>query len=578
MPRSVSSSFRSFVSAALLGTALSVGGAGAAHALDGGTPRVTPLNGWKVFEVITAGDDPSGDGFAYAMPGSFDGAGAGLVAPATLRVFVNHESSDASISQVDLDLANLKAAIDNVIRTGSTGGVRFVLAARQAYSRWSANGGSSFTATSDASTTTFQKFCSGQAHAAETFGPGRGFVDAIYVTGEEIGGGRLFALDGVGRDLYQLSGAVGSAPGGVGGLPGDSWENAALLDTGETGHVALLLSPDGGTTQMKLYVGVKGRDSAGNVSTTFLARNGLAYGSWYYLNGSLPTTLGGTNAGTFDTTSAGALASTKLEDVDTSPVDPTRVVLGDQDSGVFTFDFDLVFGAGFDAVASDFTVTKIANTSGGSGSLDSPDNVDWTGATTKGATSSPEGLLFVNEDNTTGEIWRMNVDGSGPLRLGSTTVGAESTGIFDLSGLVGYQPGSVLVTNNQGTPSSMTVLIDPEAALAGSPGAGRVNQLLLGLQTPSSLTLSWQGSCSEDDDDYAVYSGEIGAFTSHTLELCTTSGLPTTTLPLPDGSRYYLVVPLDGLEEGSYGSDGAGAERPVGLTTCGPQHLAAGCP
>ena len=116
------------------------------------------------------------------------------------------------------------------------------------------------------------------------------------------------------------------------------------------------------------------------------------------------------------------------------------------------------------------------------------------------------------------------------------------------------------------------------ATFCCAPGAGRVNQLLLGLQTPSSLTLSWQGSCSEDDDDYAVYSGEIGAFTSHTLELCTTSGLPTTTLPLPDGSRYYLVVPLDGLEEGSYGTDGAGAERPVGLTTCGPQHLAAGCP
>ncbi len=461
MNRLVSSTLRVASCMCVFGGLCVLGGA-PAHALDGGTVRITTDNGWKAFEVISSGEDPAGDGFSYAMPGTFDGAGAWLVDPATLRVQVNHETSDASISEVDLDVGNLGVAVANVISTGNTGGVSFVISARQAYARWSSDGGSNFVNTSSASNTSFTRFCSGQAYAPDTFGVGRGFVDQLYITGEETAGGRLFALDSVGRDLYQLSGVTGSAPGGIGGMPFDSWENAALLDTGETQHVALLLSPDGGTSNMALYVGEKGKDSNGSVSSSFLARNGLAFGSWYYLNASLPS-LGNSNVGSFDTTASGALNATKLEDIDTSPSDPTRAVLGNQNFGVFTFDFALVFSSGFDAGLSSFAVTKISDTSGGTGSLDSPDNVDWTAATTLGGNSYPEGLIFVNEDNGDGEIWRMKPDGSAKLRVGSTTVGAESTGIFDVSQWVGYAPGSVLITNNQGSPASMTVLIGPDA-------------------------------------------------------------------------------------------------------------------
>ena len=86
-------------------------------------------------------------------------------------------------------------------------------------------------------------------------------------------------------------------------------------------------------------------------------------------------------------------------------------------------------------------------------------------ATTLGATSYPDGLIFVNEDNSSGEIWHMLPDGSSKVRIASTTVSGESTGIFDLSEMVGYRPGSILITNNQGTPSSMSVLINPDATL-----------------------------------------------------------------------------------------------------------------
>ncbi len=131
-----------------------------AIALDGGTLRLNTYNGWEAFEVISAGEDPAGDGFSHAMLTKFDGAGAWLVDPATLRVQVNHEINDTLISEVNIDLADLQTAIGNMVSGGTTGGVTFVVSARQAYDRWSGDGGSSFTPTSDTSNTNFNRFCS----------------------------------------------------------------------------------------------------------------------------------------------------------------------------------------------------------------------------------------------------------------------------------------------------------------------------------------------------------------------------------------------------------------------------------
>ena len=41
------------------------------------------------------------------------------------------------------------------------------------------------------------------------------------MTGEEVGGGRLVAIDLTNRDLYQISGVAGDAGGGIGGMPFD---------------------------------------------------------------------------------------------------------------------------------------------------------------------------------------------------------------------------------------------------------------------------------------------------------------------------------------------------------------------
>ena len=239
------------------------------------------------------------------MPGAFDGLGAWLPDAATLRVQMNHETGDATISELNLNRGTFQTAIGNMISGGTTGGVSFVSSAQQAYDRWSNDGGTTWTNTVDFSNTSFYRFCSGQPYEPDTFGLGHGFIDSIYITGEEGNTNRLFALDLATRDFYRLSGVTGSKSGGIGGMPFDPWENAALLDTGETNHVALLLSPDGGTQIMKLYIGEKGKDTSGNPSNSFLARNGLAYGSYYYLNDTLPSS-GTSTDGFFDTTTSGA--------------------------------------------------------------------------------------------------------------------------------------------------------------------------------------------------------------------------------------------------------------------------------
>jgi hypothetical protein len=60
MHRAAPRALRTVPSAMLVWATLCVPGMNPARALDGGTPRVSTVNGWVAFEVITQGDDPSG--------------------------------------------------------------------------------------------------------------------------------------------------------------------------------------------------------------------------------------------------------------------------------------------------------------------------------------------------------------------------------------------------------------------------------------------------------------------------------------------------------------------------------------
>ena len=96
--------------------------------------------------------------------------------------------------------------------------------------------------------------------------------------------------------------------------------------------------------------------------------------------------------------------------------------------------------------------------------------------------------------------------------------------------------------------------------------------------TPS-ITLRWNPSCSFGDTDYGVYEGNLHALPAydHAQVLCGTSGETTATFDAGSGDRYYLVVPTDGAEEGSYGADGAAAQRPPAAVPCSAQVAAFSC-
>ena len=469
-----------------------------AVAINGGESMIQTFYGWKPIEIISQGDSRAAAdvvmGDEYHLPGVFDGAGAYLVEheeedvydegndhnqTSIIRIHVNHEMIPASISEVNVDKQRLMEAIDSMQFGGDIGqSDNFVIDARLAYTRWTDDGGQNWHYDVQPESTMFCKFCSSQEYSPNTFGPNRGFVDQLYVTGEECSNGRLFVLDSNNRDLYQLSNVTGSSilersmvvnetsddddvesTDDRGGIPFNPFENAALIDTNETNYIALLLSPDrhGDNETLKLYIGHKGKNSTGDESSDLLSRNGLAYGQWYYLRADFPDSIGDASHGMLAKNSTGGLAGMKLEDVDTSPSQPNKVVLAESRIGVFVLEFDFAFP---DVEQSTFIVKKL-NSNG----IKGQDNVDWTGATE----TNPEGLIYINEDSGRGAIWRMSPSDDHKIAIGRTKTSAESSGIFDLSVLVNHEPGTIMVTSNQGNPASLTLLINPTALPLGTP-------------------------------------------------------------------------------------------------------------
>jgi len=95
---------------------------------------------------------------------------------------------------------------------------------------------------------------------------------------------------------------------------------------------------------------------------------------------------------------------------------------------------------------------------------------------------------------------------------------------------------------------------------------------------PGSLLLSWSPSCGVAND-YALYEGSIGGWYDHTMADCSDDGADFEEEIVPGvGNRYFLVVPLDADEEGSYGTDSDGAERPARNATCRMAQNLSDCP
>jgi hypothetical protein len=110
-------------------------------------------------------------------------------------------------------------------------------------------------------------------------------------------------------------------------------------------------------------------------------------------------------------------------------------------------------------------------------------------------------------------------------------------------------------------------------SLPADPGRVPVPTLTVskGPSFPPMLDLSWGPSTSAGADDYTIYEGNLQTLRtaySHLPEVCSTGGSTNETISPAAGDSYYLVVPLNDYDEGSYGTNSSGTERPPGSSPC----------
>jgi len=527
-------------------TGLCLGLSSTASALDGGNPlQITTLNGWDAFEIVTQLDNISAitdPGYGnIASRGTYDGLG-GFVDGDELSILINHEVNSAAISRVQLDLPSFQQAIQSTVDGGTTAfPSSFVTRMGYGYDRifdgtyHAVNNpdpvAEGTLGVASYGNSNFDRFCSGTSYEPGAFGTDRGFVDPIYITGEEVNGGKFYAIDPATDSMWEIPDA------GLG-----RWENAAQVDTGNTTHTAMLLSPDDGFNPgdyLQLYVGEKDVDANGDGSIDFLERNGLRGGTVYYFDpdGAASTIdlPDGTVTGIWSTSPIGALQETKLEDIHTNPHNGLQVLLADQTDGLYTVDMTLPFSGGvFDHAASTAVITQIDDDD--VAPIGAPDNVTW----------SADGKIYVQEDGDGDDIWQLNPDGTGIVQIASSF--SEPSGIFDASYLVGYEPGSVFLSSAQGSGSvggQLTVLISPDAALTGDlNGDGFVGlddlDLILSnwnLSVPPgnpAADVNGDGFVGLDDLDVVLNSWNVG----------TPPSLPGTTIPEPAGLTTIALLGL----------------------------------
>ena len=105
--------------------------------------------------------------------------------------------------------------------------------------------------------------------------------------------------------------------------------------------------------------------------------------------------------------------------------------------------------------------------------------------------------------------------------------------------------------------------------------AGEIDSPMLLLdKVPSSseISLSWGDSCLLSDDDFSVYEGDLDvSFTSHEEVVCGTDGATSHVFEPAGANCYYLVVPHNGINEGSYGNE-SGGPRGQGSSACYPMN------
>ena len=258
----------------------------------------------QVSSLLTNGEFTNGlnrGDSVYTAPGIFDGLGAYDNGDGTYTVLANSELGAAAgvpylVDGVALTGARIsKFIIDKDIDNDASNGYQSaVISGGIAYTSIIDANGDRVTAAAQLNGG-FNRFCSGSFEEANKFGNRRGFVDAIYLTGEEADEGLFYALDTETDTMYALAGL------GRGG-----WETAIQVDTGSRNTVGVILMDDN-TAPIYLWVGEKSDSKRAD----FLERNGLAADqgnlyTWVPTGGSIGAGAG--TAGVPDSADLNALA------------------------------------------------------------------------------------------------------------------------------------------------------------------------------------------------------------------------------------------------------------------------------
>ena len=115
----------------------------------------------------------------------------------------------------------------------------------------------------------------------------------------------------------------------------------------------------------------------------------------------------------------------------------------------------------------------------------------------------------------------------------------------------------------------------PESLNPQSPGTWMIRGSG-GAVGSGSLLLSWGEPCNAattPGQDFAVYRGAIGAFSSYDALSCSTNGEHGYLAQAPPAGSFFLVVTHTSASEGSYGKTGSGQERPAAGVCGKPQEL-----
>jgi len=116
---------------------------------------------------------------------------------------------------------------------------------------------------------------------------------------------------------------------------------------------------------------------------------------------------------------------------------------------------------------------------------------------------------------------------------------------------------------------------------ATTPGEIGPSSLRADRTSPGSVRLSWSPSpCGAAAQDYGIYMGTLGSWTSNTAVDCHDDPPSyAEDVTTGEGDRYFLVVPFNASYEGSYGADSNGSERQPGTpAVCAAQRSTLQCP